>query len=292
MRRHNPALRELGFAIGDRVVVVHADDVGMCDATVDALLALAGRGGLISSASLMVPCPGFAVAAARCRDRVELDLGVHLTLTSEWEDLRWGPVDEIGGCSGLVDEAGCFHRHQDCWIAVDAAAAQRELAAQVDLALAAGLDVTHLDPHMCATLHPALIDGYGELGRAHGIPVLAAREAGWRVALGETRIAAWERRGLPIFDELVQLPLDGPVRDRLGLTMRILDALPAGLTYVIAHPATDTPELRRVAADWRHRVADFEVLGDERLIRHAAAAGIEVIGWRPLRDAMRTREAR
>ncbi|MCU1451263.1 MAG: uncharacterized protein JWP02_3433, partial [Acidimicrobiales bacterium] len=148
--RHNPALRDLGFSATDRVVVVHADDIGMCAATVDAFLELRGRG-LTSSGSVMVPCPAFPDVAARAR-RTDLDVGVHLTLTSEWDRYRWGPVSALDATSGLVDEEGCFHRNQDRWTHIDPDAARTEMDAQVDRALAAGLDLTHLDCHMFSML--------------------------------------------------------------------------------------------------------------------------------------------
>lgn len=283
---HNPALAGLGFEPEDRVVIVHADDVGMCGASVDAFMQLAD-GGLTSAGSVMVPCPWFSEVAARCAGRAELDLGVHLTLTSEWDGYRWGPISSRDPATGMLDAEGCFHRHQDRWGAIDPRAVLRETTAQLDRAVAAGIDVTHIDTHMCATLRDALSDDYAELGLARRIPALLAREDGWVRELSEPRIAAWERRGLPVFDDVVQMPLHEPATDPLARAKRVFERLPAGLTYVIAHPAVDSPELRAIAHDWRARVADFEALGDPRLARHVRDLGIEVVGWRPFRDLMR-----
>ena len=85
----DPALRELGYSSRDRVVIIHADDVGMCGASVAAFAELAD-GGFVSSCAIMVPCPWFPAVAALCRGRPDLDVGVHLTLTSEWQGYRWG----------------------------------------------------------------------------------------------------------------------------------------------------------------------------------------------------------
>jgi predicted glycoside hydrolase/deacetylase ChbG (UPF0249 family) len=282
----NPALDQLGFGPEDRVVIVHADDVGMCGASVDAFLELA-ESGLVSSGSVMVPCPWFPEIAARCRERNDLDVGVHLTLTSEWDGYRWSPISTADPASGLIDEEGYLFRNQDRWDAVDPLCAAQELATQLRRAVAAGIDVTHIDTHMCATLHPALIDPYVELGLGCRTPVLLTREAGWLAAVGEQRLAACSERGMPVFDDVRYMPLDRPVGDRLGEAKRIFDELPAGLTYLIAHPATDTPELRAIASDWRARVADFEVLRDPNLAAHVRALGIAVVGWRPFRELMR-----
>jgi predicted glycoside hydrolase/deacetylase ChbG (UPF0249 family) len=279
----NPALRRLGFAAGDRVVVVHADDVGMCGATVDAFFELAEHG-LISSGAVMVPCPWFSEVAARCRGRVDLDVGVHLTLTSEWDGYRWGPISTSDRSCGLIDEEGYFHRHQDAWGAIDRAAARRELEAQVDRALGAAIDVTHVDTHMCSVLHGGLAGAYVDVAAGRRVPALLAREAGWVAALSEPRIAAWEQLGMPVFDHLRMMALDGPAAGRLADAKRMFEQLPAGLTYVIAHPAVDSPELRAITGDWRQRVADFETFRDPGLTRHVRALGIEVVGWRALRD--------
>jgi predicted glycoside hydrolase/deacetylase ChbG (UPF0249 family) len=265
--------------------VVHADDVGMCGATVDAFLELSDAG-VTSSGSVMVPCPSFAEAAARCRGRSDLDVGVHLTLTSEWDGYRWGPIAGTDPASGLLDEDGCFYPNQDRWGAIDRGSARREMQAQVDRALLAGIDATHIDSHMLSVLHGSLADDYVALGLARRIPVLLAREAGWVAALSEARIAAWENQGLPVFDHVQAMPLDEPATDRLGLAKRVFEQLPQGLTYLIIHPAVDSPELRAIAGDWRQRVADFETFRDPALARHIRALGIEVIGWRPIRDLM------
>jgi hypothetical protein len=98
----NPVLRKLGFADDDRVVIIHADDIGMCQATMSAFADLVDFG-LISSGAVMVPCPWFPQAAAYCRQHPLVDLGVHLTLTSEWDGYRWGPVSTRDPASGLID---------------------------------------------------------------------------------------------------------------------------------------------------------------------------------------------
>ncbi len=104
----NPILRELGFQPDDRVVVVHADDVGMCHATLPAIDELMAFG-LVTSASAMVPCPWFLEAVAWHQRNPQRDLGIHLTLTSEWERYRWGPISTRAEASGLLDDRGCFH---------------------------------------------------------------------------------------------------------------------------------------------------------------------------------------
>jgi predicted glycoside hydrolase/deacetylase ChbG (UPF0249 family) len=152
----NPLLRALGFAETDRVAIVHADDIGMCQASVAAFAELADAG-LVTSGAVMMPCGWAPAAAAWARAHPATDIGVHLTLTSEWDAYRWGPLSTRDPASGLLDADGYFPRTTAAVQAADPEAATRELEAQVARALAAGIDVTHVDTHMGAVNHPRLI---------------------------------------------------------------------------------------------------------------------------------------
>ncbi|MCU1451205.1 MAG: YdjC family protein, partial [Acidimicrobiales bacterium] len=143
--------------------------------------------------------------------------------------------------------------------------------------------------HMFSMLHPALIAPYVALGFERQLPVLMTRQPQWVAALSERAIAEWEARGLPVFDHLREMPLEEPPSGWVEATKRLFDELPPGLTYVITHPAADTPELRDVATDWEQRVADYETLGDPELVDHVRRSGVQVVGWRPLRELLRDR---
>jgi len=293
----NPVSKKLGLAGDDRVVIVHADDIGMCHATLPAFADLMDFG-LVSSGAVMVPCPWFPQVAAYCRQHPRVDLGVHLTLTSEWEGYRWGPISTRDPTPGLMDEAGYFHRDvEPVQRQAEPAAVQAELEAQVARALANGIDVTHIDTHMGAVAHPRFIPGYVQLAQQHNLPFLILRldEAGWRAAGldGETaafaaRFAAWlEEQGLPLLDHLHRgLPLDQP-EDRVERAKRAFDSLLPGLTHFVLHPAQDTPELRAITPDWRSRVADYRAFTSPELRDYVRDAGIHVIGYRALRDVVR-----
>jgi predicted glycoside hydrolase/deacetylase ChbG (UPF0249 family) len=105
----NPLLKKPGLADDDRLVILHADDVGMCQASLTAFADLV-EFGLVSSGATMVPCPWFPAVAAYCREHPGVDLGVHLTLTSEWDTYRWGPLSTRDPASGLLDGEGYFYR--------------------------------------------------------------------------------------------------------------------------------------------------------------------------------------
>jgi hypothetical protein len=284
--RPNPVLTRLGYAPDDRVVLVHADDVGMCHATVPAFFDLA-EAGQVSAGSVMVPCPWSAEAAAEFRRHPSADLGVHLTLTSEWERYRWGPLAHRNSDDGLVDQDGFFFRNQSQWVRPDASAAVAEMRAQIDRAVRTGMEVTHLDCHMFAMLSHGLTDGYVDLGFGLGVPVFLTRQPAWVRILSAARLDAWEARGMPVFDHLREMPLDLPAAESPQAVKQILAELEPGLTYFILHPAIDTPELRAIAPDWRQRVGDYETFRTGAPRRFAHDAGIHWIGWRAIRDAFR-----
>lgn len=305
--RPNPILKKLGYRASDRLVIIHADDLGMCQASVAAAAKLFDFG-LISSGAVMVPCPWFLEAAAYARAHPEADLGVHLTLTSEWENYRWGPVSTRDPRSGLLDEQGFFHRRADQTQAqADPDAAQRELAAQMDRALAAGIRPTHADTHMGTVAHPKFMLGYIQLAIQYGVPPMMLRldADGWRevtrshagAALDEDAIAAavqmvaqLEEMGIPLLDRIESLPLDvepGEAPDwRINQAVKALEGLPPGVTHFIIHPSQDTPELRAITPDWRCRVADYQAFLSSALKEKIRQLGVQVIGYRALKEWM------
>jgi predicted glycoside hydrolase/deacetylase ChbG (UPF0249 family) len=294
----NPVLKKLGFAGEDRVVILHADDVGMCQASLTAFADLVDFG-LLSSGATMVPCAWFPAVAAYCRRQPGVDLGVHLTLTSEWDSYRWGPISTRDPASGLLDQEGYFYRRSEGAQAhADSAAVQLELESQVGRALGAGIDVTHVDTHMGTVAHPKFVYGYVQLALQHGLPTMIPRldEAGWRALgmggeialLAAQFVAELEAQGVPLVDHVAGLPLVDEPGDRLSLAKREFDALPPGLTHFVIHPAAGTPELRAITSAWRSRVADYELFRSEELRDYVRHTGVQVIGYRALRDLMPT----
>lgn len=291
----NPVLRQLGLGDNDRVAIIHADDVGMCQATLpafDDLLAF----GLVLCGATMVPCPWFPALAAYCRQHPTVDMGVHLTLTSEWDTYRWGPLSTRDPASGLIDEEGYFYREpEDVQSRADAAVVQAELEAQVSRALSAGIDVSHVDTHMGTVAHFKFIAAYVGLALQRGLPALILRldEAGWQemgldastARAAVQTVAALEAQGMPLIDHMESLPLDQP-EERLEQAKRAFDRLKPGVTHFIIHPAVDTPELRAIAPDWRCRVGDYQAFSSEALRRRIRDAGVHVIGYRTLRGLL------
>lgn len=291
----NPVLRRLGFAGDDRVAIIHTDDIGMCLPSVRAFAELWAFG-LISSGAVMIPCPWALKATAFARENPQADLGVHITLTSEWQTYRWGPISTRDPQSGLVDEQGFFYRQaQPAREHGDPAYVEREIEAQVQRAIALGMQPTHMDTHMGVVAHPKFMNGYLRVALKHRLPPMIFRmdEAGWRATgmdvpsaqMAMRVIAQLEAGGLPLMDHIVGLRLDQPDA-RLEQAKAAISALEPGVTHFIIHPCAPSPELSEITPDWRARVADYETFQLEALRQHVRSSGVQVIGYRQIQALM------
>lgn len=293
----NPALKRLGFSDNDRLVIIHLDDVGMCQATLSAYEDLLDFG-LISSAAVMVPCPWFPQTAELCRRHPEADMGVHLTLTSEWDGYRWGPISTRNPESGLMDNEGYFPRRQSpVQDTADVTAGKIEMQAQIDRALMAGIDVTHIDSHMGTVGHEKFLASYVELAQQYKIPptvLFRGSKVGFRPRDVDDDLSrqsalfssTLESSGVPLLDHVVGMRLDTP-DDRMDHAKQLFSSLPVGITHFFLHASQDTPELRAIAPDWRCRVADYHTFLSPELRDFIRNAGIQIIGNRVLRDLTR-----
>ena len=277
----NPLLRRLGFGPRDRVVILQADDIGMCEATIAALPALADSG-LVTSISVMVPCPWFSAAAEWLVLHPEIDCGVHITLTSEWEHYRWRPLSTLDPASGLIDDRGFMPRSVDELERrgrPDAALA--EARAQLTRARASGLQPSHLDAHMLA-FRRVFPTKYVELALEARLPVLIEWLDVTRLGGQGTHATVLDERALPVFDHVAYAPNDGLPEDRVSILKGMFDRLPPGLSCFITHPACDTPELRAIVPKWQYRVADYMAVQNATLEAHVRSSGIHLVTYRDL----------
>ena len=292
----NPFLEKLGYAETDRLVILHADDIGMCQASVQAFEELWDFG-TVSAGAVMVPCPWFPAVAEMCKRKKDVDMGVHATLNSEWTAYRWGPISTSDPATGLLDQDGYFHQwHPAVYENANPAAVAIELNAQVDRALSAGIDVTHIDSHMGTILHPNFVQPYLEAGTSRKIPNMlpfmdGAEESmipfsSLALANYAELVKLYANQGYPLIDRIVSMPLDHD-EDHFGVAKKIFMELPAGITHFLFHPSIESPELKAACPDWRARVANFKTFMRPEFKTLLGSVGIHVIGYRALRDAVR-----
>ena len=269
----------LGYAADDRLLIINCDDLGSSHAANTGVYE-ALRTGIGTSASLMVPCPWAREAAARYRGE---DVGVHLTLNAEYDLYRWGPITHA---PSLLDGDGGFPRTvADILDHADLEEARRECRAQIERAIYWGFDVSHIDSHMgTLQLRPEFFDIYLEMAVEFGLPLRLSGASTERfIGFPFRRLAAEESVVFP--DHLV---VSQGTTGRKVLERTLADLRP-GVTEIYVHPAVDTPELRALAPDWANRVDDHDLVCNDHTIRSLAdRVGAVLIGYRPLRDLMRS----
>jgi hypothetical protein len=269
----------LGHPPDARLLLVNCDDLGSTHAANVGVYECL-REGLATSATLMVPCPWAREAAARYRGE---DVGVHLTLNSEWDEYRWGPITHA---PSLVDGDGGFPRTiEEVFDHADLDEVRRECRTQVERAILWGFDVSHLDSHMGPLqLRPEFFDIYLELAVDFGLPLRLSGASSERVIGVPFRRLASEE-GVVFPDRFIHLPGAG-VRDAFE---KVLSDLRPGVTEVLAHPAVDSDELRASSPDWPRRVDDHAVLTRDHAYRSLIErVGAVLIGYRELRDLQRS----
>jgi len=293
-----PLAERLGFAAEDRIAIVHVDDLGMCHAANEGGFE-ALENGPATCGSIMVPCPWFAEAAAWARRNPELDLGVHLTLNAEWEHYRWGPVAGPSMAPSLLDDQGFLPRTTlETVQRAKPEDVETELRAQVERALDAGVDVTHLDSHMGTCFFPPFVEIYGRLAREFNVPLFvvqpdeaALARAGIAAALPIMRqlVDSVAQSGVPVLDGFDANSLDFPEGDGAAHNQARIAGLAPGVSYLICHAARGGEELTAVTPDSAHQ-RDFErsFYGGESGRRALEAEGVRPLGMRPVRDLMRS----
>ena len=287
------ALEMLGFGADERVLIIHADDVGFCHAS----NAAAFEGmvlGSLTCGSALTAAPWFAETARMAREHPQADLGVHLSLVAEHEACRWRSL--TGDLSLHAPDGGMWRDAASAVAHVSVEAARAELRAQVEHALALGIDVTHIDTHTEALFHPTLLPLYVDLALEYRRPLFFFR-ANERTlgALGERaqayleQLRRLEERGWPLLDHVIaRTMLEIEPEEKLGRFRRFFAELRPGLTLFITHPALGGEELAAIdPIGGQYRAKEGEIFRTRELRGYCESLGIRMIGYRELRECLR-----
>ena len=279
----------LGYPRDAKLIIVHADDLGMAH-SVNAATTKAFETGLVNSGSIMVPCPWLTEIAAYARANPQADLGLHLTLTSEWTNLRWGPVVSKDRVSSLLDKDGYLRlTESDAAKLADPKEVEIEIRAQIERARAMGIVPTHLDSHM-GTLYQnkELFEVFMRVARENKLPVRVAKE--W---LTRTDFPASSIRPDDVFidREITIVPTVAP-QDWAKFYTDALRKLEPGVTEFVIHLAYDDAEMRGATfnhpdwgAAWRQR--DFDFFTSDAFRKLLEENKIKLITWRELGKLIR-----
>lgn len=306
---------KLGFPKGAKVLILHVDDVGMSyDSNLGAIKAM--NEGVATSLSMMMPCswiPGFF---HYLKDHPDTDAGLHLTLTSEWDDYRWGPLSGKAGTPGLVDKEGAmWHSVEETVKHATADEVEKEMKAQLDRSITMGWKPTHIDTHMGTVFgSPQFLEKYLQLGIDNNIPVMfpgghntmilkTTSSAGLTIemttAIGNKLWAA----GLPVLDDLHNISYgwdatvtkeklsDKELQDyKTKKYIETIDQLKPGITMVIMHCTWPSEIFSQISSSGNTRKGDLLAMMDPAFKTYLKNNNIILTTWRELkkrRDAIK-----
>jgi predicted glycoside hydrolase/deacetylase ChbG (UPF0249 family) len=274
----------LGYPKDAKLLIVHADDLGMAH-SINAASIKGLESGLVSSASIMIPCPWLPEIAAYARAHPDADLGLHLTLTSEWSLYRWGPVLPKSSVPSLLDQTGyLYHLEDEAAAHIDVKEAEAEIRAQIARARDFGIQPTHLDSHM-GTLYQskALFETLLRVARDNKLPVRVSKDwfssASFMPALlGPDAI---------VLDRTISIEPSVTAADWAKFYSDAVKGLQPGVTDMIVHLAFADEEMKGVAfahpnwgAEWRQR--DFEFVTSEAFRKVLKENNVKLITWREI----------
>jgi chitin disaccharide deacetylase len=281
-------VQRLGYPPGTKLLIVHADDLGVTH-SVNAASINALESGAVNSASIMVPCPWFAEIADYARTHPEMDFGVHLTLTSERVYYRWGPAASADKVRSLLDENGYFHHDWTPATKIDPQEVGIELRAQIDRAYAMGVRPTHLDSHQYRldSTNQELFEVALRLAHQYRLPFFVTRD--WfkdypylEKSLGPNDV---------VIDHTITIDPSVPAEQWAGFYTNAIQNMQPGVTELVIHLAYDDSEMRAATreratwgASWRQRDFDYFTSPAFRQLLHDQH--IQLITWRQIAAAL------
>ncbi len=281
----------LGWKADQVVVILHVDDVGMSRASNLGAIESVERG-VATSWAVMMPCPWVPDIAHYLKKNPDVDSGLHLTLTSEWEPYRWGPVAGKSQVPGLVDPEGCLWRNVAGVVTKSTPdEVEREIRAQIDRAETIGLPITHIDSHMGTLFaRPEFFERFVRVGIEKQIPILAigGHATYTRIENPEAtgKLQAWIpiiwNAGLPVLDDLHTGSYGWKPEEKTRRLLALLAELKPGVTEILFHASKPTEDFPIITSSSNSRLADLKALTDPEVKKLIQDRGIVLTTWKEL----------
>ena len=281
------SLERLGYPADAKLLIVHGDDLGMAH-SINAATTKAFESGLVNSGSIMVPCPWLPEIAEYARGHRDADLGLHLTLTSEWRSYRWGPVLGRERVASLFGPDGYLYlTEREASSHANPKEVEAEIRAQVDRARAFGITPTHLDSHM-GTLYQnrELFETLLKVARDNKLPVRMSRE--WFATTNY--LSSILNPNDILLDKIVSIVPSVHVDDWSKFYADAMKTMQPGVTEMVIHIAYDDQEMRAATVDhpdwgaaWRQR--DFDFFTSDTFRKLLKENNIKLVTWREIGKA-------
>jgi chitin disaccharide deacetylase len=282
---------KLGYPSGKIILMLHADDIGMCYEANDSVKNYLPKG-RIQSAAMMVPCPWFNEIANWYKENPQYDLGLHLAMNSEWKWYRWGPVAGKEKVPGMCDEDGYLHRGViETATRASAAEIETEIRAQVERALSRGIRPGHIDTHM-GTLYarPDYTAAYMKVAEEYHLPAMVVeptpavlekfRKQGYPITKQGTDLMANYK--LPKLDDFNSVPEGKTYEEKKQKFYDLVRSLSPGLNEIIFHPSTLTEGMKHTTGTWQQRAWEAQMFDDPEVLAFFEREGIEFTNWKEI----------
>jgi predicted glycoside hydrolase/deacetylase ChbG (UPF0249 family) len=290
--QHKTWSERLGYPKGRKVLLLHMDDLGMCpEANAAAERYIEEK--QILSGSVMMPCPEAATFIAWAKKHPETDIGLHLTLTSEWKKYRWPPVTEAAKVPGLIDPDGKFwHEVPDVVAHASAAEVEMEIRSQIEKSLALGYRPSHIDTHM-GTLYgsPEYARVFFKVAQEYNIPANAIDVSVPEVAdkfkqqgypINDVVLKILNEYRLPKLDNFTSVSPGSTYEEKRATFFALVKSLSPGLTEIIFHPSLETDNLRSITNSWQQRVWEAQLFADPLVQQFFQKEGIVITNWKEI----------
>jgi len=279
----------LGYPRDSKLLIIHADDMGLSHSVNTACIKAFDNKG-ITSGSIMVPCPWSPEIAAYVKDHPGMDVGIHLTMTAEWDLYKWGGIAPADQISSLLDKNNYFYSSVEALGKVaKAVEAEKELRAQIDRAIASGVEPTHLDTHMGSVMaNPELVKIYLSLSDTYHLPVLFPRAY---LSWFPPEMAKAMESKIFLLDNLFMLEPKMITGKWIDAYKKGIETMKPGLNEMIVHLAIDNDEMQAISkghddygSAWRQH--DLDLVSSAEFKDLLKTNHIILIGWRQIRDLM------
>ncbi|MBC8395406.1 MAG: polysaccharide deacetylase family protein [Candidatus Marinimicrobia bacterium] len=289
---------KLGYPKGSKVVILHADDIGMCPEANQAAEPYLLHDN-IQSAAAMAPCPNFEEFSEWAMNNPTEDIGLHLTLTSEWQTYRWGPVSEHESVPGLIDPDGyLWHEVGDVASHATAEEIDIEIRAQIDKSIQLGYRPDHIDTHM-GTLYARAdyAEVYFQAAMDYNIPAMV-------IEFTPEIVEKFRAQGYPITDEMVEysnkytlpklddffsVPSGNTYDEKVSNFYQLIQSLNPGISEIIFHPSVETENLKDITNSWQQRVWEAEMFTDQNVIQFMENEGLIFTNWKEMMERFNER---
>ena len=287
LKQYENLAQKLGYTSSDKLLIIHADDLGLARSVNKASFEALSKG-FVSSASVMMPSPFAEEVAAYYLENPHIDLGLHLTFTAEWVGYKWTGVASADEIETLLDEEGFLHQNKVTVIKEGSNSQIKiELQAQIDYARALGIAPTHMDSHEGTLFFdPEFLRTYIEVGHQNQIPVFVPNLLA------------------PHFDEQFPLPSQVVLVDQMFMALKgtelnameeyyqdVLSSIKPGLNQLLIHLAFDDEEMNAITKDReaygaKWRAQDYQIVSSRKFQDLLKQNNIKLIQWRDIQAVL------